>query len=166
MLTVPSVLAPSLALIDSDPRPVAMIHEVAGTWIRRQVRGVVLDETLPASVRAQCCGADRIIHWSTGWLPDLASAHDIRVAAAILMHEARHAEGFAHSCPDQRRDRTFAEGGPWAVQATWLRHAGDDGYGRFDHRSRYRLPLTSRIPPSCSPRVASLLPPRDATGAA
>jgi hypothetical protein len=124
--SIPAALEASIALIDSDLRPVPIINESAGAWLRRQIKGVVLDSALPSGVRAQCCGADRIVHWSTEWMPDPASSHDVRVAAAILIHEARHAEGYRHSCPDQRRDRTFDEGGPWAVHATWLRHAGDE----------------------------------------
>jgi hypothetical protein len=123
---VPDILAPSLALIDADDRPVEFLNEAGGPWIRRTVRGVVLDANMPAGVRAQCCGSDRLIHWSTGWLPNPSSPHDVRVAAAILVHEARHAQGYRHTCPDQRRDRTFDEGGAWAVHAAWLRHMGDN----------------------------------------
>jgi len=124
--SVPGVLARSLALIDSDPRAVPFLNDAAGPWLRRNVRGVVLDGSLPDGARAQCCGSDRLIRWSTGWLPDPDNPHDVRVAAAILIHEARHAEGYSHSCPDHRRDRTFAEGGAWAVHSAWLRHAGDE----------------------------------------
>jgi hypothetical protein len=123
---MPSVLAASQALIDADERPVEFLDEAGGPWMRRTVRGVVLDSTMPAGVRAQCCGSDRLIHWSTGWLPNPSSPHDVRVAAAILVHEARHAEGYRHTCPDQRRDRTVDEGGAWAVHAAWLRHMGDN----------------------------------------
>ena len=122
---VPDVLVASLALIDADDRPVEFLNEAGGPWIRRTVRGVVLDSNMPAGVRAQCCGSDRLIHWSTGWLPNTSSPHDVRVAAAIMVHEARHAQGYRHTCPDQRRDRTFDEGGAWAVHAAWLRHMGD-----------------------------------------
>jgi hypothetical protein len=122
---VPRELAPSLALIDSDPGIVAFLGEPAGTWLRRHVRGVRVEPALPANVRARCCEGDLLIQWSTGWFPDLANPKDVRAAAAILLHEARHAQGFLHTCPDQRRDRTYGEGGAWAVQSAWLRHMGD-----------------------------------------
>jgi hypothetical protein len=122
---VPEVLKPAVALIDSDDRAAPFLGEPAGVWLRRVVRGVQIDSSLPAHVRAQCCGSDRMIRWSTGWLPDVNRPDDVRVAAAILVHEARHAQGYRHTCPDQRRDRTFNEGGAWAVQAAWLRHMGD-----------------------------------------
>ena len=121
----PPFLASSIALIDADDRPIPIVGEAAGTWLRRTVRGVIMDPDLPADVRAQCCGPDRLIRWSTGWQPDPDRADDARIAAAILLHEARHAEGYRHTCPDQRRDRTFDEGGAWAVHAAWLRHMGD-----------------------------------------
>lgn len=124
--SVPHVLRPSLALIDLDERPLPFVGEPPGNWFRRTVRGVQIDHSLPANVRAQCCGSDLVIRWSPGWMPDPANPDDVRVAAAILIHEARHAEGYRHTCPDQRRDRTFDEGGAWAVQASWLRHMGDD----------------------------------------
>lgn len=122
---VPGFLAPSLALIDADTRAVPMLNEPAGTWLRRVARGVVVDATLPATVRAQCCRSDRLIRWSTGWTPDVDNPRDVRLAAAILVHEGRHGEGFRHTCPDNQRDRTFEEGGAWALHATWLRHMGD-----------------------------------------
>jgi hypothetical protein len=122
---VPDFLAAAVALIDSDTRPVPLLGEAAGPWLRRNVRGLVIDTSLPANVRARCCGSDRMIRWSTGWLPDPGSPHEVRLAAAIIMHEARHAEGYTHTCPDSRRDRTIEEGGAWAVHATWLRHMGD-----------------------------------------
>lgn len=122
---VPAFLLPSLALLDADDRPIPIVGEAAGTWLRRTVRGVVVDPSIPPSVRAQCCGADRRIRWSTGWSPDPHNPDDARLAAGILLHEARHAEGYRHTCPDQRRDRTMDEGGAWAVHAAWLRHMGD-----------------------------------------
>jgi len=124
-LVVPDVLAPSMALLDKDSQPLPYVGEPAGVWVRRLINGIVLDDTLPAGVRAQCCGADRLVRWSTAWLPDPSSHDDVRVAAALLLHEARHAEGYPHSCPDERRDRTVEEGGAWAVHAAWLELAGD-----------------------------------------
>lgn len=124
--SVPEALVPSLELIDSDPRAVPIVNEVAGAWFRRVVRGVAIDSTLPVHVRARCCGSDRIVRWGTGWIPDPSNPVEVRLAAAILIHEARHAEGYLHTCPDGRRDRTAAEGGAWAVHAAWLRHMGDD----------------------------------------
>lgn len=124
-LVVPSELAPALALIDSDERRAPFLDDTAGAWFRRHVRGVQIDASLPSNIRAQCCGPDRIIHWSTGWFPDPDNPGDVRAAAAILIHEARHAQGFPHSCPDHRRDRTYDEGGAWAVHSAWLRHMGD-----------------------------------------
>lgn len=124
-LVVPDALAPSVALIDADTRVVPFLDEAAGTWFRRHVRGIRLDPSLPTNVRAQCCGPDRLIRWSTSWLPDPGDSRDAQVAAAILIHEARHAQGYLHSCADQRRDRTFGEGGAWALQSAWLRHRGD-----------------------------------------
>jgi hypothetical protein len=123
--SVPDFLIPSLELIDSDPRAVPMLDEPAGPWLRRVARGVIVDTTLPSHVRAQCCRSDRLIRWSTGWIPDVNNPRDVRIAAAILIHEGRHGEGFLHTCPDQQRDRTFDEGGAWALHATWLRHGGD-----------------------------------------
>lgn len=123
---VPDVLTASLALIDSDTRPVPVIGRPAGAWLRETVRGVRIDASLPSHVRAQCCGSDRMIQWSAAWLPNPNNADDVRIAAAILVHEARHAEGFRHTCPDQRRDRSFEEGGAWAVHSAWLRHMGDN----------------------------------------
>jgi hypothetical protein len=122
---VPTALGPALALLDSDPRPVPLLGLPAGAWVRNRVRGIVIDHDLPAAVRARCCEEDRMIHWSTGWLPDPQNVDDVRFAAAIIMHEARHAEGYRHTCPDARRDRTVEEGGAWAVHAAWLQHAGD-----------------------------------------
>ncbi len=122
---VPDFLAPSLALIDADTRPVPMLNEPGGVWLRRVTRGVVVDAALPVTVRAQCCRADGLIRWSTGWTPDVDNPRDVRLAAAILIHEGRHGEGFRHTCPDNQRDRTFEEGGAWALHATWLRHMGD-----------------------------------------
>ena len=124
-LVVPEFLAPSVAVIDSDSRPVPILDEAAGPWLRRVIRGVVVDPTLPAHVRAQCCTRDGIVRWSTGWRPDPDDPRDVRLAAAILIHEGRHAQGFPHSCPDSRRDRTYEEGGAWALHAAWLRHIGE-----------------------------------------
>src|SRR5690606_11837773 len=45
-LVVPEFLAPSVAVIDSDSRPVPILDEAAGPWLRRVIRGVVVDPTL------------------------------------------------------------------------------------------------------------------------
>jgi hypothetical protein len=124
-LVVPDVLVKSIELIDNDTGIVPQIGEPTGIWLRKAIRGIVIDPGLPREVRAQCCGKGRVIHWSTGWLPDPSNPDDVRIAAAIIVHEARHAEGYPHTCPDGRRDRSFEEGGAWAVQAEWLRRMGD-----------------------------------------
>jgi hypothetical protein len=43
--------------------------------------------------------------------------------AAVLAHEYRHADGYAHTCPTHR-DQTLAEQGPWAVHFETLRILG------------------------------------------
>jgi hypothetical protein len=54
-------------------------------------------------------------------------------AMILFVHEARHAEHGAHTCPDRQRDRTIAEMGAFGVQyylELWIAQHGDRAFLR------------------------------------
>jgi hypothetical protein len=54
----------------------------------------------------------------------------------LLLHEARHAEGYRHTCPNEANDRTLEEGGANAVELLWLEHVGQHDAAAILQRSR------------------------------
>jgi hypothetical protein len=88
----------------------------ADWWAHTGVTGIKVQSlSADGSIRAQCCTDGEITL-------DPASLTLTPVElAAVLMHEARHAEGYRHTCGSM--DQSFAEGGAWAISAMtyeWL----------------------------------------------
>jgi hypothetical protein len=118
----PPALQPVIALIDRDPWIHPLIGEPAGVWVRRYVRGIEIDPSLlNVPHGAQYHWERRVILWSPREL-DTEFEWRIMELAGLLLHEARHGEGYRHTCPDGIRDRSMNEGGAFAVQILWLEH--------------------------------------------
>lgn len=115
----PEELRPVIAAIDADAWIHPLIGEPTGAWLRRYVYGIEFDQSLiAANLGARYDIARHVIQWSP--LFTLAHYRDLDDLASLVVHEARHAQGFAHTCGDLLRDRSFEEGGAIAVQIIWL----------------------------------------------
>jgi hypothetical protein len=108
----------------------------AAAWTKGQSVAVWLDRLpvvalevrqLPSGISGQYDIAKRTIVVNVDVL-----ASDTAVIAATLLHEARHAEGYDHTCGGN--DRTFNEMGAWAVNALALELLGRDATGIRTHQ--------------------------------
>ncbi len=127
-LNVPSDFLAALALIDGDPRPLPILGEPAGVWLRRHVRGIQYSPwvTQANNSDAWCCFADGMILWHENPFPN---HREVTFVASLILHEARHADldppgAPTHSCPDGRKDASNDTTGPFAVQLAWLYQQG------------------------------------------
>lgn len=119
-LVLPDALQPVLAYLDSSDWRSPLIGDVVpGVYVRRHVRQIVFDDTIPADVAAWAEYNTGRIRWRPTYVPP---SHAVRSLAALLLHEARHLHGFRHSCDPN--DLTLEEGGPWAVQILFLDYYG------------------------------------------
>jgi hypothetical protein len=133
-------------------------------WFTRTVSGIRFDDV----ENSYCCWRDREIVISTGtyypydfgWVasdgpcPDCGLFH----LPGVLAHEARHAEGFLHTCGTD--DATFDEMGAWAVHYLWFywlaKHASSwfmrsrEGYPEDLHQSAPRQMTRAYLSNFCS----------------
>lgn len=118
----PPELAPVIELIDADPWIHPLIGEPSGQWARRYVRRIELDPALVSeSLRAKYDHGSGVIYWSPQYTP--TNSMSAQILAGLLLHEARHGQGYRHSCPNKAgADRTVEEGGAVAVELAWLEH--------------------------------------------
>jgi hypothetical protein len=124
--TYPPMLAPVLAAIDQDPWIHPLLNDRLGSYVRRNLAGIVLDYSLPAEIGATFNRETHLLHWNPRNTPETMA---IVKLAGVLLHEARHGEGFRHDCDG--RDRTFTQGGAFAVQILYLEQQqfGNDAAG-------------------------------------
>jgi hypothetical protein len=104
-----------LILTTSTPLPWTG-GSAADWWAHTGVTGITVQPiSADGSIRAQCCTNGEITIDPTS-----LTLTPVELAA-VLMHEARHAEGYPHTCGSM--DQSFAEGGAWAISAMtyeWL----------------------------------------------
>jgi hypothetical protein len=114
-------------------------------WLTRAIRGIRFRDDIKNS---SCCDPGRVINliasrsavaMTDRWVePTLGNGLDVWVL--LLLHEARHADGFPHTCGT--KDQTLEELGAWGVQyylAQWLAHHTDQAFfssGPIRHTDR------------------------------
>ncbi len=117
--TYPRELQPVMALLDADPWIHPLIGEPTGRWVRRHVRAIEMSD------RVAPHGA--LAHFESGrvlWNPAVTpNTQIVETMVSMLIHEARHLQGFRHTCANNN-DRTIEEAGAYAVQILWLEHYG------------------------------------------
>lgn len=117
----PPELDAVFAFMDADPWVHPLLGEPIGLWVRRQLAGVSIhiDPSLSGDVGARANMKTRELFWQPNTL-------QVR-SASMLLHEARHFQGYRHTCGDfdLAGDRTMDEAGPYAVQIVYLEHAGE-----------------------------------------
>lgn len=116
---VPAVLQPVMEALDAETWIHPLIGEPMGAWVRRNLAGIVMDETLPASVGGRFDRTTHLLHWQPR---DTPATLTITSLVGMLLHEARHGQGYLHSCGSAAlsHDRTMDEGGAFAVQILYL----------------------------------------------
>jgi len=110
-------------------------------WFAEEVNGIVFRGT-----SAYCCEDQGVLvipsqgilaeHWAQLWVGrDPNAAIGLVHVVQLFLHEARHVDGYFHTCPDGN-DASSEEGGAWAVvywYYTWLaEHANDPYMTPFD----------------------------------
>jgi hypothetical protein len=113
-----------LDLIDQDGRSAFWTH---GASVRAWFLAQPIDRIVRGAGEgnaAEYSTLHREIRYSGYGTPQPAA-----VMAAVLLHEARHAEGYPHTC-QQVYDQTEAEGGAWAVQVAAFERYGEPDRAR------------------------------------
>ncbi|RPJ61100.1 MAG: VCBS repeat-containing protein, partial [Acidobacteria bacterium] len=102
-------------------------------WFRQSVLGIVFT----GEPHSWCCDASGRIHVAVGegslllapWgdtFMDPESGEGLHQFIALLVHEARHANGTSHACAEAADDTTLGEMGAWAAErylfAWWADH--------------------------------------------
>lgn len=118
---VPAVLQPVMEALDAETWIHPLIGEPMGQWVRRNLAGIVMDDTLPATVGARFDRTTHLLHWQPRDTPATLTVPSL---VGVLLHEARHGQGYLHSCGSAAlsHDRTMEEGGAFAVQILYLEH--------------------------------------------
>jgi hypothetical protein len=113
----------ALSLILTTPAPLPWTGgSAAAWWAHTGVTGIKVQSlSADGSIRAQCCTGGEITVDPTS-----LTLTPVELAA-VLMHEARHAEGYRHTCGSM--DQSFAEGGAWAVSAMAYEWLGEPDRG-------------------------------------
>jgi hypothetical protein len=115
------VLTVTRRLTFTEPLP--WTSESLYGWLVSSIRGIRFrgDDI----VNSFCCAPSGIINVKATLGPNnsglaaLIFPTDFRAVGTLMVlfvHEARHNNGFPHTCPDRLKDRTLAEMGAWGVQ--------------------------------------------------
>lgn len=118
----PADIAPILAFLDADDWVHPLLQQPVGVWLRQMLSGVRV------WTGGEYPGAAATVDLSTReiFLRPQNAAQSLTRQASYLIHEARHLDGYAHTCPDKRRDRELGIG-TYAVQLMYLEHMADLG---------------------------------------
>lgn len=119
----PPEMAPVIRQLDNDPWMHPLLGQSLGTYVRTHVKEIRFDATIKPPVLAYAY-TDGIIGWQAYDPLPTYDTHDVALSVGYVLHEARHIQGYRHTCGDDTHDRTFEEGGAWAVHITYLEHAG------------------------------------------
>jgi hypothetical protein len=94
-----------------------------GDYVRQHVTRIVVNPAMPDKWSAVMWPGHPILWWN----PDLTAANvGMDKVASALLHEARHFDGYTHTCGE--KDCTLEEGGAYAVQIAYLEHRNQQGY--------------------------------------
>lgn len=106
-------------------------------WFVGAIDGIRFRDDIDVS---HCCEPANVINVSVSGTPYLAITDrffdpnfsgGLVYSTILFIHEARHNEGFGHTCPDGASDKTIAEMGAWSVQYythIWLAQYSDHVY--------------------------------------
>src|SRR5688572_5578314 len=122
-LRFPPALAPVIRTLDNDSWVHPLLGTSMGAYLRQHVKEIRFDQTLRPPTLAYAYPTGTIGWQSYDVLPTYDTP-DVALSAAYVLHEARHTHGYLHTCGDGLKDRTFKEGGAWAVHVLYLEHAG------------------------------------------
>lgn len=99
-------------------------------WLTSTIRGIRFRRDI---VNPFCCSPERVINLKTGtadaipsdrWMdPALGAALGVHWLMPVIVHEARHADGYPHTCGSN--DRSIEELGGWGVHYHLLRWLGE-----------------------------------------
>ncbi len=134
-------------------------------WFADVVNGITIRET----EGSYCCDGPGVlvissrisVQESNLWIARDGNDHGLMVYVQLLIHEARHVEGFGHTCATEGDDKTLEEVGSWAVVYwffTWLaEHAGsaymtpvDGPADYYIARARYQADYTLQYRIGCA----------------
>lgn len=105
-------------------------------WLTETIDGVRFRDDIDESF---CCDPDRYVNLPLGdlavldtdlWI-DPQSGAGMLDLVALIVHEARHAEGVVHTCDDGERDETVLELGAWAAESILYRWYAEQSDPRF-----------------------------------
>ena len=115
-------------------RPLPWTKSSLYEWLTRAIRGIRFRDDIKNSF---CCDPGRVINlvasrssvvMTDRWVePTLGNGLDVWVL--LVLHEARHADGFPHTCGS--KDQTLDELGAWGIQyyvSQWLAQHTDQAF--------------------------------------
>jgi hypothetical protein len=118
-------------------RPLPWTDRQLYDWFVSSIKGIRFRENIQYS---HCCDPANIINIQDGpkllismtdqWVDPNYNA-GLMDTTILLVHEARHNNGFPHTCPDGANDKTISEMGAWAVQMyfeEWLAQYSDRAF--------------------------------------
>lgn len=132
-------------------RPVPWTAGTVYDWVRRTIPAGIVVESSGNSY--SCLGCSGPIHVAYSSQSLLGPTVD-RLIVTLIVHEARHADGWPHTCGRDTsyfnafvRDRSVAEMGGFGVQyllAYWLGHYSDEAPAVRDYYRKYAAQLLGR----------------------
>jgi hypothetical protein len=106
-------------------------------WFIGSIKGIRFREDIQYS---HCCDPANVIDIKDNptmlismtdlWIDPTYNA-GLMDTTILLVHEARHNNGFSHTCPDGAMDKTISEMGAWVVQMDleeWIAQYGDRAF--------------------------------------
>lgn len=110
----------ALAALDAYDGALAIVDEQPGRYVRSRITRVVFGPCPSDDVALACITREGVVYWSS---PASLVGHDVRYVAGVLVHEARHRDGYPHDCPGGRTDSGLRPGA-YAAQVAWLEASG------------------------------------------
>lgn len=118
----------------AEPLPWTDLHMFE--WVTGAIDGIRFRDDIDESY---CCEPDRYVNVAIADLPGMESERWIDPSTGtgmldlvgLIVHQARHSEGFVHTCEDGINDQTAAELGAWGAESALYRWYADQADQRF-----------------------------------